>query len=283
MTRALALVALLALGAPAAAAAAERSVHTHGNTFMPRRVNIVVNDTVRWTNPSLTDHNLHATDPVDLFNGPLNRRSYWTPATNPFTSATPAEVRYACTIHPSMLGTVAVWNLWLEQPVAATWGGTGKLTGLAQGEPHIIAQRWNAAEDEWESLDLATVTASPDGTYTRPVPAEPGRYRTFDGTHTSRQVTLSVKAKLTITKTKIRRGLWSVSAKAQPNQGGANLILDRKKGFGWVKLASKTAGAASKAVFRVKIPDQQLRLRVRLKNPRGGYSPATSASFLLKR
>ncbi len=138
------------------------------------------------------------------------------------------------------------------------------------------------------SRSAAHVAANGTGGYTvlvgRPTLA-PGLYRANDGTNDSRLVQLKVKPKLTITKGKIRRGLWRVVVKAAPNQHGATAVIDRKKGFGWAKLASKSFGLSSKATFTVQIPagKSQLRVRVRLTNAKNGYSPATSASFVLKR
>jgi hypothetical protein len=88
-----------------------------------------------------------------------------------------------------------------------------------------------------------------------------------------------------VSKGKIRRGFWNVAVKATPNQKGATAVFERKKGIGWAKLGSKAFGRSSKAALKVTIPKgkSSLRVRVRLTKPQHDYSPATSASFVLKR
>jgi hypothetical protein len=180
-----------------------------------------------------------------------------------------------------MHGTIYVDEIWLATPAMATAGGAAKLTGLAQ--PNATVQIRKGGAD----VGVAVTANAATGAFTAFVPALPGSdYVAFDGVHTSDPaVTLKVKPKLTITKRKVRKGVWAVSVKAAPNQKGATATVDRKKGFGWAKLASKSFGASSKAAFTVKVPTSksQLRVRVRLTKAQNNYSPATSASFVLKR
>ena len=283
MRRALVLVALAALAAPAASLAAPRQVFAHNGAFEPRRVNVAVGDSVEWDNHDpLRSHNLHTDSGVfpDHSLGPQNSPTdSWSPLPTPFTSQ--MTVNYVCTIHPGMAGTVAVWNLWLADPPVATYGSNAKFTGYAQ------AGATSVQIEEADGTPIGSpAPVSGTGGYTALLGGlAPGTYRAHEGSNISRLVELKVKPKLTITKGKIRRGLWRLVVKAAPNQHNATAIVDKKKGFGWAKLASKSFGAQSKAIFTVQIPagKSQLRVRVRLTNPRNGYSPATSASFVLKR
>ena len=280
MRRALVLVALAALAAPAASLAAQRSVSIHANTFDPRTIRVIVGDTVRWTNHDFVGHDVQSDDGGATFGSGVfgHNASFTSPVL-----ATPGSIPYHCQVHALMHGTVAVYDIWLGTPPLTSFGSNAKFTGLAAAGANVQIETAAGAP-----VVGGQVTANGLGAYTVLIPnLEPGFYRADDGTHESTNVKLSVKPKLTITKGKIRRGLWRVVVKAtsQPNQAGATGIIDRKKGFGWAKLASKSFGAQSKAIFTVQIPagKSQLRVRVRLTNPRNGYSPATSASFVLKR
>jgi len=275
--RALVLVALVALGAPAASLAGERQVSIHSNLFQPRTVRVIVGDTVRWTNHDFVGHDVESDDGGATFgSGVLGQNaSYPSPVLG-----TPGTIPYHCQVHPFMHGTVAVHDIWLGTPATATFGANAKFTGLAQAGANV------QIETAGGTPVGNPVVANGLGLYTVLIPGlAPGFYRADDGTHESTNVKLSVKPKLTIAKGKIRRGVWRVSVKAAPSQTGATAILDKKKAVGWAKLASKTFGAASKAAFIVRIPagKSQLRVRIRLTHPKNGYSPATSASFVLKR
>lgn len=278
MRRVLVLVALVALAAPAASLAAERQVSIHSNKFIPMTVRVIAGDTVRWTNHDFVGHDVQSDDAGATFGSGVfgHNASYPSPVLG-----TPGTIPYHCQQHLFMHGTVAVYDIWLGTPATTTFGSNAKFTGLAEANASVHIEN---ADD----FSKGQVTANGLGAYTVLIPdLEPGLYRADDGTHESTNVKLSVKPKLTITKGKIRRGLWRVVVKAtsSPNQHGATAVIDRKKGFGWAKLASKSFGLSSKATFTVQIPagKSQLRVRVRLTNPKNGYSPTTSASFVLKR
>ena len=278
MRRALVLVALAALAAPAASLAAERQVSIHANSFNPRTIRVIVGDSVRWTNHDFVSHDVESDDGSTFGSGPFGHNaSYPSPA---FGAV--ATYPYHCNQHLFMHGTVAVYDIWLGTPATATFGSNAKFTGLAHAGANVQIETAAGAPVG------NPVVANGLGAYTVLIPdLPPGFYRADAdaGTYESTNVKLSVKPKLIITKGKIRRGLWRVVVKAAPNQAGATAVIDKKKGFGWAKLASKSFGAQSKAIFTVQIPagKSQLRVRVRLTNPRNGYSPATSASFVLKR
>jgi plastocyanin len=276
--RALVLVVLAALAAPAASLAVQRQNSIHANTFNPRTIRVIVDDTVRWTNHDFVGHDVQSDDGITFGSGILNNNGKYE---SPVFSA-PGSVPYHCAQHSFMHGTVAVYDIWLGTPPMITFGSKAKFTGLA-------AVGTNVSIEDADDIQVGgPVPAGATGAYTVLISdLKPGSYRADDGTHESANVTLKVKPKLTIAKGKIRRGLWRVVVKAtsEPNQQGATAIVDRKKGFGWAKLASKQFGLSSKATFTVQIPagKSQLRVRVRLTNPKNEYSPATSASFVLKR
>lgn len=278
MRRALLLAALLALAtASASHGATTRAVSIHGNAFDPRTIHVIVGDNVRWTNHDFGPHDIRSDDGTSFASGDLARLQTFT---TPNAFMTPGLVLYHCNRHSYMHGTIDVDQIWLATPGMATFGGNATFTGLAQPSATVHIQKGG--------VDVVTpvVANAASGAFTAFVPAIPGAYVAFDGTYTSTPAThLRVKPKLTITKRKVRRGVWSVVVKAAPNQKGATAILDKRKGYGWAKLASKTFGPVSKAAFTVRIPatKSQLRVRIRLTHPKNGYSPATSASFLLKR
>lgn len=83
-----------------AGAAVEHPVSIQGFAYAPETVNIVVGDTVRWTNNDFVAHNVAAGN--GYFSGNFSSGS------RAHTFTTPGTFDYFCTLHPSMTGTVVV-------------------------------------------------------------------------------------------------------------------------------------------------------------------------------
>ena len=128
--RALVLVALVALAAPAASLAAERQVSIHSNTFIPMTVRVIAGDTVRWTNHDFVGHDVQSDDAGATFGSGVfgHNASYPSPVLG-----TPGTIPYHCQQHLFMHGTVAVYDIWLGTPATTTFGSNAKFTGLAAG------------------------------------------------------------------------------------------------------------------------------------------------------
>jgi plastocyanin len=262
-------LAAAALAAPAAASAAERQVTIQGLQFRPSRLVAITNDTVRWTNKDFQQHTVVGV----LFSTPLalNHNDTFTPTPNPFTA--PGTYDYHCTIHSGMLGKVVVYNIYLQAPVSAgTYGGTVKLTGLAQASAAVTINRVGGGT-------VATPTAGATGAFSATVPAVPGQYEAVSGFDTSDPVHVAVKAKLGITARKIP-GKAIVTVKATPNQAGAKVALEKRKNGRWVRIAATRLGATSKTVFRI-ARSGRMTLRARMLGGKNGYSAGTSRSIAL--
>ena len=103
---ALSLALSLVLGAAQSARPAQRTIRRHeirmrGNSFAPRETSVAVGDTVVWMNTDIVRHNavyIGLFDSDDLKGG---EQFSWVPADT-------GLVRYQCTIHSRMRGTLRV-------------------------------------------------------------------------------------------------------------------------------------------------------------------------------
>jgi plastocyanin len=98
------LLALLFLGLPISVAAAQppATVHIHNYAFVPATLTIPIGGTVRFVNDDDEPHTATAFDKSFDSKGLDTNDSY----THTFTSA--GTVRYFCTLHPMMRGTIVV-------------------------------------------------------------------------------------------------------------------------------------------------------------------------------
>jgi plastocyanin len=277
--RALLLALVAALALPAAAGAGVRNVTLPGNFFSPQRINIVVGDDVRWTNHSPQNHNMkdvsHGSTP--LFEQTVAPHQVVT--TPPGTFTAQETVEYICTIHANMKGTIGVWNLWLGTPPTIVAGNSVTFTGLAAAGRTVQMQTGGGTPVG------PTDVADANGVWAISIPKlTPGTYRaTDDGASLSRDVRLNVKPRLTFTKKRVRAGVWSLVMTLAPNQAGGKAVLDKRGRYGWVKVAAKTVGTASKATFQAKFAGASMRFRLRLAQAVNGYSPTIGPAFTLKR
>lgn len=98
-----ALVVLMLLPAPTAAAAAQQ-VHMSGYAYGPGTLTINVGDTVTWTNHDQAPHDAVTTAGPAQFRSPmLSTGQTWS-----FTFTTPGTYSYYCSIHPDMRGQIVV-------------------------------------------------------------------------------------------------------------------------------------------------------------------------------
>lgn len=97
-------VSALACGlsaAPAVSVGTHHEIQMRGNSFTPRAITITVGDTVVWRNADIVRHN--AVRPETFDSGDLRGGE-----TFRWVAADTGEVRYRCTIHQRMRGTLNV-------------------------------------------------------------------------------------------------------------------------------------------------------------------------------
>jgi plastocyanin len=281
--RALVVALTVALLAPAGAGAGVRPVTMPGNFFSPQRINIVVGDQVRWTNHSLQTH-----DVKDVSHGiPLFHQSvapHQTITTPPGTFTTEETVNYICTLHANMKGTIGVWDLWLGTPVTIVAGNAAKFSGLAVSDGRTVRMETAATSDPGTPVGGAASVGSTGAWAVSIGGLPPGFYRARDSAGgVSRDVRLVVKPRLTFQKKRLRPGVWRITTTLAPTQAGGKAVLDKRSRHGWAKVAAKTVGPTSKAIFQAKVTGGRMTFRLRLAKPVNGYAATASPAFTLKR
>jgi plastocyanin len=71
--------------------------------FSPKATSVKVGDKVTWTNDDNTDHNVTADSGASF-----KSKDFGNGATFSFTAAKAGTIKYECTIHPGMTGTLTV-------------------------------------------------------------------------------------------------------------------------------------------------------------------------------
>ena len=71
--------------------------------FSPKDTTVKVGDKVTWTNDDNTDHNVTAESGADF-----KSKDFGNGATFSFTADKASTIKYVCTIHPGMTGTLNV-------------------------------------------------------------------------------------------------------------------------------------------------------------------------------
>ena len=87
--------------APAVSVGTHHEILMRGNSFSPRTITVSVGDTVVWRNVDIVRHN--ATRPEAFESGDLRGGASFS-----WVAADTGEVRYRCTIHQRMRGTLTV-------------------------------------------------------------------------------------------------------------------------------------------------------------------------------
>ena len=279
MTRLIAVLCLVALAGADAAVAIPRDVTIPPSrlAFTPQVVNLLVGDSVRWTNKDNRPHDVWSTPDGAEFKSGLFTfgESFESPT---FTST--EDVPYLCHEHPIMTGLIRIHEIWLSGPAAPVLHGTSaKLTGLAPQGTEVDVER--LVGETWTLVE--TVTAGDQDVFSRVVPAVPAQYRAvLPSNVASRTVTVVIKPRVTLAKKRLPTKRTRVTATAAPNRAGAVAVLQRKKPAGWAVLASKRLNTSSKAAFVVRPPKGTWRVRVIVKKS-GGYAAGQSGVVAVKR
>ena len=106
----LAVLSLTALGACGGRSSSEGSgagggtiVVMQGLQFSPKTLTLRVGQTVRWRNEDSVDHNVVATSGASF-----RSRAFGQGGTYEYTPTKPGSIKYVCTLHPGMSGTLIV-------------------------------------------------------------------------------------------------------------------------------------------------------------------------------
>lgn len=216
----------MAAAAPAASGAV-RQVAIPGKAYAPDRLDVLVGDTVTWTNSDGLTHTVTAGD--DSFDSGFMGPG----ATFSRTFDRPATIPYACTIHKFMTGTIRVVPVAFRGPEGAVRpGGSAGIAGLAPTSTERVAverltgRRWVA---------FRAVRPTPDGTFTvRVRVTRPDAFRARVGGAVSAVVRVAVAPDVTA---RLVDGV--VRATASPARPGARAVLQRydRDHFTWRTVA----------------------------------------------
>lgn len=241
------------------------------NDVLPRRLDVVAGEAVRWTNDSARVHTVTADD--DSFDS--GRMFVSQTYTHRFRDVGTAP--YHCSLHPLIQGVVDVHDLLLEPPSQAAvpqrpFPFAGR-SALPPGTPVTIE-----ADSGSGFAPAATAEVADDGRFgARIVASQTATYRAVAGTATSPPVRLLVLGRRISIDMQRGRGEVRVAAKVTPPSSGGRIVLQLylPERFGWWPAQRAKPGRSSRATFTVRTR-RNLRARVRYTLADGATALATS-------
>jgi plastocyanin len=272
-------LALLALGASPASSqhgagpepAAPVPVSIGFDSVSPQHLDVLVGDTVRWTNDSVRAHTVTADD-GSFDSGRLGPDAVFARA-----FGSDGDVPYHCIIHPFIRGDVRVSHLLLTQPAQpAASNRQFPLLGraaLPAGTPIAIQ-----ADRGTGFAPVATTTVQGDGTFSASVvPGQTGAWRAVAGTDTSPPVTLLVLDRTVAVRTQRGRSRLLIRTSVAPASAGATVVLQLflHDHFGWWPVQKTKLDRSSTARFSVRTR-RRVSARVVLTLPDGATALAVS-------
>jgi len=219
------------------------------SAYVPSAIEVLVGDTVRWSNDSIRAHTVSADDgswssaqivPTDSF-------------THRFDAA--GTVAYYCKLHVFMRGVVDVERILLGAPTEP--GAPGRpyalhgRAALAPGAPVTIEADAGAGFQP-----VAQTTVAADGTFdTDVVPQASASYRAVSGTDASPAQQLLVLDRKLAASARTRGRRVTVSSSVAPASPGATVVLQLrlKERFGWWPVARAKVDQRSRANFRLRL------------------------------
>jgi plastocyanin len=252
--------AALALGAATASAQMDHGGHgmddgpaagvsMSASAYMPADVDVLVGDTVRWSNDSVRDHTVSADDGT------------WSSArlgisdlySHRFDDA--GSVPYYCKLHVFMRGVVNVRRILLDAPREP--GAPGRAyalhgrAALPEGAPVTIEADAGAGFQP-----AAQTTVDADGSFESDVvPATSATYRAVSGSEVSPPAPLLVLDRKLTASGRTRGRRVTVSAAVAPASPGATVVLQLrlKERFGWWPVARAKVDHHSRARFSLRL------------------------------
>jgi len=257
-----------------AAGAADRRVTMPATFFSPARAIAVVGDTVTWANLDFTkNHTVNFADGM-FYSGELSRNQT---ATRAFPAV--GSYLYRCTLHPTMQGRVAVFDLWLGgPPQPVPFGRTAVLKALAPGGTAQVTLERRQGNGSFLNVGSPQVPRA-DGSVSFVLPAAlPGDYRATGSGPPSGLVKLAVRARVALSVRKTGVQTFRFRASVKPVLDKAPVALQRKVRFSWKTIAKKKLDVRSSARFAIESKTPQ-RFRVVMTRNAGGFSKGTSRSL----
>ena len=219
------------------------------SAYGPAHVDVLVGDTVRWSNDSFRAHTVSADD------GSWSSARVFTDGSFDHRFDDAGNTSYYCKLHTFMRGEVDVHRVLLAAP---------KEPG-APGRPYTLHGR--AALPAGTEVEIeantgarfehaATATVGADGRFEADVvPRTSATYRAVAGDETSPSAQLLVLDRKLAASATTRRRTVTVSASVAPASPGATVVLQLrlKDRFGWWPVARATVDHRSRATFRLRL------------------------------
>jgi plastocyanin len=277
---ALSLAAALALAVPAPA----QMMMDHAGTgphvsilfgdYAPAQIDVVAGDTVTWTNDSVRNHTVSATDTTWSSAHLAANESY------SFRFDTPGAQLYYCQLHGFMRGEVDVHQIIVDPPREP--GAPGRHYGLT-GRSSLGAGTTLTIERDTGSgfQPVGTATVDPTGAFKADVvPSTTAAYRAVAGDEVSPPVQLLVLDRRLAAAAATHGRTVNVSASVAPASPGANVVLQLRlhNHFGWWPVARARLDRASHARLTVRLR-QRVPARVVLTLADGATPLAVSATM----
>jgi len=262
MRRAAPALAAVALALGAATASAQMGHDGHGmddapaagvsmsaSAYAPGGVDVLVGDTVRWSNDSVRVHTVSAEDGTWSSARIVVNETY----SHRFDDA--GSVPYYCKLHVFMRGVVNVRRILLDAPREPGAPGRAYVlhgrTALPAGTPVTIEADAGAGFQP-----AAETTVDADGTFaTDVVPQTTATYRAVSGSETSTAAQLLVLDRRLAASGRTRGGKVTVSATVAPASPGATVVLQLriKQRFGWWPVARAKVDKHSRVSFSLRL------------------------------
>jgi plastocyanin len=262
MRRAAPSLAAIALAFGAATAPAQMGHDGHGmdaapaagvsmsaSAYLPADIDVLVGDTVRWSNDSVRAHTVSAEDGTWSSTTIAINDAY----SHRFDDA--GSVPYYCKLHVFMRGVVNVRRIILDAPREP--GAPGRpyvlhgRTALPAGTPVTIQADAGAGFQP-----AAETTVDADGSFaTDVVPQTTATYRAVSGSETSTSAQLLVLDRKLVASGRTRGRKVTVSASVVPASPGATVVLQLrlKERFGWWPVARAKVDHHSRATFSLRL------------------------------
>jgi plastocyanin len=287
MRRALVAAAVLTLGLAGGAVPASSQHPQEGGgarvpasigfaAVTPQRLDVVMGDTVTWTNDSVRTHTVTAD------NGSFDSGRLVPSATFRRMFDALGETPYHCILHPFIRGVVGVYTLLLAAPEqAAAPNRSFPLSGHAAlpGGTTVAIQADRGAG----FADVATTTVAEDGTFVaRVVPAATATYRAVAGPAVSPPVGLTVlDRRISLQAHRGRHGIVIRTRVTPPSPGGHVVLqLFLHDHFGWWPVQGGRLDRSSTAHFALRL-GRRVAARVLLTLPDGATQLAVSRTVRL--
>jgi plastocyanin len=261
---------LLVLAGASPSGATDRGVTIPGKLFEPERIELLVGETVTWTNLDSVTHTVTADD------GSFDSGDLGSDGTFSLTFDSAGRTAYHCAIHRFMTGEVDVFALALSGPLdPVVVGASFSLRGLAP--PTATTVRIERRERDGSFAGVAEVAPSADGRFRVAVPATTSTaYRAVAGALESPLVPVRVSPRVTLSVRRTGRGV-SLLGSASPAQPGMPVVLERysRERFAWFPLTRARFDARSRVRFAVH-PRRKLHLRLVVLRASAGLVRGTS-------